>query len=206
VVKFFRFIDVISNVGTTAVAVPAMRQFDNHTLEFDDEYTWQPESDDENSDEYEKNLVRSVDGYICPGCHMPMRTVGVDIPPSTWVLIVEITKEYQDRNPSHLDFPKVLHFNGERFIKSWISYLCVYSHFVSMHQLGGHWFYYDDNESHPKLVRVEGRFYNSGKNNDMKMQRIFYYRDTRYPIKECPHRCLEYADSADLVKQVRGEL
>jgi hypothetical protein len=43
VVKFFRFVEVLSNSGTTAVAVPAMRQFDNHTLEFDDEYTWQPE-------------------------------------------------------------------------------------------------------------------------------------------------------------------
>jgi hypothetical protein len=71
-----------------------------------------------------------------------------------------------------------------------------------MHQLDGHWYFYDDNEQHPKLLRVAGRYH---KRQDIIMQRIFYYRDTKYPAKECPHRCLEYANSADLVKQLRGE-
>ena len=208
-VKFLAFEKVLTRVAnrtsTSYVGKPAMRKFDDNTLQFDDDY-WEPDTDKGESwsdDDEERNLVRKIDNFICPTCLQGMKVLDTIIPPSTWVLVAEITKDHQQNRVSFREFPRLIYFNGCRFKKAWASYLITGGHFVSVHRMGPNWYYYDDLERDPKLIKMR-----SGLELGEKyvLQRLFYYRDTRnfHPEPgESPHRCLQFANAADEANEVR---
>ena len=203
-VKFLYFSRIMTKhlMGTLVfVTHPAMRRFDDNTLQFDEDF-WETEEDE---DEDSRDLVRPVENHICPNCMQGMHVLDVEVPESTWVLVVEVTKDHVEAGVTFKNFPGSFAYSGARYKKAWVSYLQDGRHFISVHRVDGHWYLYDDLDSNPKLTRIPDTLkFRAG----IVPQRVFYYRDTSASARgiapnQSPHRCLEFANATDQVEGIR---
>ena len=180
--------------GTHVSVEPAFLTFNRHTLEFDEDY-WMngAEFDRWNTSNVTRNLSKKVSGTPCRNCDQPMQVYNLGVPETTWMLVVEVPNVYKF-TLAYTELPVAVIMAGESFELCWVAYMKDYTHYISLHRVCGHWFYYDDIISGTggrpcPFRRINHRLF-QGHRLDYTMERAFYIRTAN----KNPHRCLRLAD------------
>ena len=178
--------------------VPAIRNYDIHSLEFDEDYAnyimeeYHVPAEIGNPLEGENNfghLARDVRSARCTTCKGNFNVQSLIVPDCTWLLVVEFPRALYRVNMDRLSCLEV-RVGGDVFYLAWVQLQNIHNkHYISLHYFQQKWFYYDDLDGN--LIRYEPREVNY---NHFINRRAFYYRKT--PVN--PHRCLEKLHTVDL--------
>ena len=179
--------------------IPALRNYDIESLEFDEEYSaavyndygYHPEMGNPHRHEIDQHshMARDVRLSKCQHCKHNFSVQSIKIPDCTWLLIAEFPFAIERTDLEKLNLNEI-RIGGDIFYLAF-GQLQIHhnNHYVYMHRFQGKWFFYDDLQG--SLVRSDPKEINYSHHVN---RRAFYYRKT--PIN--PHRCLEKLHAIDL--------
>jgi hypothetical protein len=195
VLQCFRYEVIMLDSGDRVlVPEPAFRTFSAVTLEFDNKYWLTGENP--NINRLDKNLARRIQGAPCELCHLQMTVSNIQVPETSWELVVEVLVEIKLDAGLHELTPVMLHA-GSAFEIRWVSLMSHYSHFVSLHLVNQVWYKFDDMDGHTSnrpcpVNRLDIDHFRANR-REYTMERVFY---TRMADRD-PHRCLRLANEFD---------
>ena len=178
--------------------VPALRNFDVNRMEFDEEYFNTVLMRTGNRPSFRFGIpqvpnfsafARPAKAQNCLKCMGTYTVRSINIPDSTWLLIVECPDSLKKATLRHFETAKETRANGVAFRLAWILLLEKGSHFVSLHCYDNKWYFYDDLHE-ARMVRIDPQRFEIGNRDCI---RAFYYREA----ERNPHRCLKRLDSSD---------
>ena len=196
--QVLRFMATRTTVGVHVSTEAGFFTFNPTSLEFDDDY-WEAggaERDNFFTANSRRNLSRKVQGTICQVCDQMFHVDNFSIPETTWILIVECPMVYRFKL-KHTMLPPAIIMSGATFELAWISFMKDSNHYVSIHLIGGYWYFYDDISEHTSsrtcpFNRLDGNWFNLHR-MDYTLERCFYIR----VASKDPHRCLELANAEE---------
>ena len=193
--QVMRFMATRITTGVHISVEAAYFTFNPMSLEFDDEY-WEYGAEDDSfyTSNFTRNLSKKVDGKACDTCQDPIHLSNFGTPETTWLLVVECPNVYKYKL-KHTQLPPSVIFQGELFELAWVSYMKDGNHYISVHRMGGFWYFYDDygqrRGSQPcPFSRLDSVQFNRDR-VFYTLERAFYLRT---PVKT-PHRCLVLAEA-----------
>ena len=162
----------------------AYRNFNSEAREFEDNFwLWHVYNGESIVTTFDKvEPARPVNEERCSVCIDRMVGEGIQIPTSTWMLVVEFALGLRRTPLSKLRGFEQLTVQQICFELAFVSLLQDNGHFVSIHYFNGKWFFYDDLQG-GKMTRISSP---DAKYDTKVNLRAFYYRKT--PTN--PHACL----------------